>query len=323
MSEVQVPEGLSYDVVIGLPIYNGENYAHACIDSILAQTYQNFILMIVDNASTDGTQRICEEYRDRDRRVIYVRNEVNIGGPQNFVRAYQIAPPSTFYRWQSHDDLISPTFLEDTIATLRENEHAICCHGRSIVIDDDGNEVESDDAPYDRLRSPVPSHRLFAFTMKGSKCCEFYGVFRRTLLDKVRPLGIFQGADRSFLADTAMIAPILTADRPVFYNRDHQMRYSRATIASKEKLMEFCRPPGGKAAMAGRFRLYGALYSAWWRGRGRMNPVDWLRCLPWIFLAPFRWPEPRTALADLAYIIHPRFYEFSRGVFRTVIPRGR
>jgi glycosyltransferase involved in cell wall biosynthesis len=46
-------------VTIGLPVYNGENYISQAIDSILAQTYENFELIISDNASTDKTESIC------------------------------------------------------------------------------------------------------------------------------------------------------------------------------------------------------------------------------------------------------------------------
>ncbi|HVX59783.1 MAG TPA: glycosyltransferase, partial [Pirellulales bacterium] len=53
-------------VSIGLPVYNGENYLALAIDSLLAQTYQDFELIISDNASTDRTEAICRDYASRD-----------------------------------------------------------------------------------------------------------------------------------------------------------------------------------------------------------------------------------------------------------------
>ena len=54
---------------IGLPVFNGQDYLASAIESILAQTYSDFELIISDNASTDNTPAICDEYARRDNRV--------------------------------------------------------------------------------------------------------------------------------------------------------------------------------------------------------------------------------------------------------------
>ena len=59
-------------VSIGLPVYNGERYIHKILDSVLAQTFQDFELVISDNASTDSTSIICEEYSKKDKRIRYI-----------------------------------------------------------------------------------------------------------------------------------------------------------------------------------------------------------------------------------------------------------
>jgi glycosyltransferase involved in cell wall biosynthesis len=56
-----------------LPVYNGDNYLAAAIESILAQGYGEFDFLILDNASTDGTEEICQAYAKRDPRIRYVR----------------------------------------------------------------------------------------------------------------------------------------------------------------------------------------------------------------------------------------------------------
>jgi len=62
-------------VSIGLPVFNGERYLKDALDSILAQTYQDFELIISDNASTDHTQQICRKYVAKDSRIRYYRNK--------------------------------------------------------------------------------------------------------------------------------------------------------------------------------------------------------------------------------------------------------
>ena len=66
-------------VCIGVPVYNGEKFLKNCLDSLLSQTFTNFNLIISDNASTDSTQSICQEYVQKDKRIQYYRQTKNIG----------------------------------------------------------------------------------------------------------------------------------------------------------------------------------------------------------------------------------------------------
>src|SRR5262245_47250916 len=59
---------------IGIPVYNGENFLAQTLDSLLAQTFRDFEIVISDNASTDRTPEICRAYARCDPRVRYVRN---------------------------------------------------------------------------------------------------------------------------------------------------------------------------------------------------------------------------------------------------------
>ena len=64
---------------IGLPVYNGENYLAESLEALLGQTYEDFELIISDNASTDGTADICQRYGKQDSRIRYIRQPRNIG----------------------------------------------------------------------------------------------------------------------------------------------------------------------------------------------------------------------------------------------------
>jgi glycosyltransferase involved in cell wall biosynthesis len=63
------PDSLTPKVSIALPVYNGENYLQEALDSLLSQSYENFELIIGDNASTDATKKICEVYAEKDYRI--------------------------------------------------------------------------------------------------------------------------------------------------------------------------------------------------------------------------------------------------------------
>jgi len=74
-------------VSICLPVYNGEMHVRQAIQSVLTQTFEDFELIISDNASMDDTQSICLEVAAMDNRVKYFRSEVNRGLAWNFNRS--------------------------------------------------------------------------------------------------------------------------------------------------------------------------------------------------------------------------------------------
>src|SRR5436190_12174806 len=91
-------------VSIGLPVFNGERYLRQALDSLLGQDFQDFELIISDNASTDRTAEICRAYVAKDRRIRYYRNESNIGSAPNYRRVFELAR-GEFFKWCSHDDV--------------------------------------------------------------------------------------------------------------------------------------------------------------------------------------------------------------------------
>ena len=64
---------------VGLPVYNGEDYIAESIEALLGQSYEDFELIISDNASTDSTAGICQRYAEQDSRIRYIRQPHNIG----------------------------------------------------------------------------------------------------------------------------------------------------------------------------------------------------------------------------------------------------
>ncbi len=85
-------------VSIGLAVYNGEKYLGQAIDSILAQTFTDFELIISDNASTDRTPEICKKYAAQDARIRYHRNPTNIGGANNENQTFRMSR-GEYFRW--------------------------------------------------------------------------------------------------------------------------------------------------------------------------------------------------------------------------------
>jgi len=108
-------------VTIGLPVYQGEMYLKQAIDSLLNQTYRDFVLVISDDASTDRTNEICEYYQGKNPQIIYSRNQVNLGAQGNLLKILNDAK-SKYFVWASQDDYWAEDFLLLLVEKLEKNE---------------------------------------------------------------------------------------------------------------------------------------------------------------------------------------------------------
>jgi glycosyltransferase involved in cell wall biosynthesis len=82
-------------MTLGMPVYNGEALLESSIRSILDQTFTDFELVIVDDASRDGTEAICREFAAMDARIHYHRNPKNLGGSGNYNYVFSLAQDLT------------------------------------------------------------------------------------------------------------------------------------------------------------------------------------------------------------------------------------
>ncbi len=105
-NEQQVPA-----VSVVMPAYNAAAYIRQAIESILAQTLQDFELIILDDCSTDGTWSIVQAYAQREPRIVAVRNDKNLGIAGNRNKGVSLAR-GKFLAWQDADDISLPTRLE-------------------------------------------------------------------------------------------------------------------------------------------------------------------------------------------------------------------
>jgi len=104
------------------PFYNEEPFLRECIESVLAQSYTNFELVLVDNASTDGSRAIAEEYVRRDKRIRLAASGEHVGVMDNLNRAArEISPQAQYVKYCFGDDWIYPACLEQMVAKLEAN----------------------------------------------------------------------------------------------------------------------------------------------------------------------------------------------------------
>jgi len=106
-------------VSICIPAFNYAHFLADAIDSVLAQTYQDFELLVIDNCSTDNTKDVVGEYMSTDSRIRYVCNESNIGPVKNLNRCLELAS-GEYVKILCADDMLSPACLERMVAVLEQ-----------------------------------------------------------------------------------------------------------------------------------------------------------------------------------------------------------
>lgn len=216
-------------LTIGIPVYNGENYLAETLDAILAQTFENFEVLIADNASTDGTEAICRAYVEKDPRVRYHRQPQNLGAAPNYNDVYHRSL-GEYFKWSAHDDLIEPTFLEECVSVLDEHSEYVVACTMFDSIDSEGAHI-GDGQPRPGLSSGEVSNRIrtsiYPYRKGGASDAVIFGLIRRSALDRTRLHGSYTGSDRTILLELALLGPAFEVPEPLFHNRDHPTRSIR------------------------------------------------------------------------------------------------
>jgi len=113
-------------ISVVLPVYNGEDYVRFSIESVLAQTFRDFELIIVDDGSTDGTAQVVSAYADN--RIRYFKKDN--GGVATAVNYGLRMAAGRYISWLSHDDVFLPTKLEMQLAAREASD------GPSVIYTD-------------------------------------------------------------------------------------------------------------------------------------------------------------------------------------------
>lgn len=109
-------------VSIVTPVYNNEDYIAECIESVLAQTYQNWDYTIVNNCSTDGSGELARRYAAKDRRIRVHNNQEFLRAiPNHNLALRQISPRSKYCKIVFADDWIFPRCIEEMVSLAEEH----------------------------------------------------------------------------------------------------------------------------------------------------------------------------------------------------------
>ena len=127
-------------VSIVLPTYNGERFITDAIESIIAQTYDNWELIIVNDCSSDGTVSIIEKYLRNDTRIRLINNEKNLKLPNSLNVGFKNAK-GNLLTWTSDDNLYFPSAIEDMVNTIKSSGNIMLAYADCNIINEAGNQI--------------------------------------------------------------------------------------------------------------------------------------------------------------------------------------
>ncbi len=207
-------------VSIGLPVYNGEAFLKDTLDSILHQTFDNFELIISDNASTDATEKICRSYASKDERIRYHRNENNLGAAKNYNQLVGMAK-GNYFKWAAADDLITPEYLTLCVEVL-DNNPDILISQTSVRLIDENNQHLRDYNDHLHFISEKPHVRLNNYLFR--KVGMWNAIFGLIRIDKLRETPLIRSyisSDQVLLGELILKGKIHQIPKRLFSRRIH------------------------------------------------------------------------------------------------------
>lgn len=221
-------------VSIVLPAYKNKFIAQT-LDSILAQTYNDFELIIVDDASPENLYEIISQYKDE--RIFYYRNERNIGGEdlvKNWNHCIEYANGELLLL-ASDDDIYSPDYLEEMVSLSQKYPDIDVFHCRVAVIDEVGNYIHAGE-PVAEYESDIDFIVQRAINRRTQLVPEFVC---RT--DALRGIGGFVNYPKAWFSDEmtwyllAKGKGVCASNKPLFFWRSSLQNISSSTKDTLQK----------------------------------------------------------------------------------------
>ncbi len=210
-----------------MPVYNGEDFIEEALDSLLSQSYSDFEIVVVDNASTDSTPELVERYMARDDRIRLRRNETNLGAAANFNLAFDECD-SPYFKWVAIDDPIGPDMLGSCISALEADPDAVLAYPGTAFINEQSELMY---AFSQRVTMPDWSHdtvargrQAFRAILEDGSTANVlvFGVMRSDLLRRARRMGSFFGADLPMMADVVLQGHVIEVPGLQVFLRRHE-----------------------------------------------------------------------------------------------------
>jgi glycosyltransferase involved in cell wall biosynthesis len=192
-----------------MPVFNGARYLAAALDSVLAQDFQDFELICLNDGSNDATPEILAEYAAKDHRIAYRDNPGNVGLPATLNAGFAVAT-GDFHSWTSHDNLLRPDMLSTLVEVLDADMSVGVAYAGYSVIDSDGEIL--------RYHAPRPAEARWFGNPVGAAF-----LYRREVTEALGGYdeSLFGAEDYDFWLRAAKAFKLHPIDRDLYLYRRH------------------------------------------------------------------------------------------------------
>lgn len=220
-----------------VPVYNVEEYLNRCVDSILAQTYQNLEIILVDDGTKDNCDKICDDYAAKDPRIKVIHKEN--GGLSSARNAGIDIARGEYLGFVDSDDWIEPEMYEHMLKTARKYDVKLVCAGR---YDFSSRRNEKTVGLCPEREEVITGMELLGRVFTWNRCdsAAWDKLYHRSLFAEIRyPLGQISEDVAMFYKLAELVDRAAMCDKP-FYNYYHRPG-SITTAKLSEKTFHFPR----------------------------------------------------------------------------------
>lgn len=254
-----------------VPIYKVEKYLGQCIESLIAQTYRNLQIILVDDGSPDRSGEICEEYAGKDERILVIHKEN--GGLSDARNAGIERADGEWFCFIDSDDFIAPDMVERLYQMATEYQAKLAWCAVEEVEEDAAYpfEISKKSTENEKITvyTPVEAEKQF-YTMNKQQCLITCNkLFHRSLYETIRfPKGKLYEDGYTIYRTIYIAQKVVTTSRPLYYYRqrrgsimaDHSDRIYLPSLEAGKERLEFYRQNGEKELV--RLEVNLALYTS-------------------------------------------------------------
>ncbi|MBI2828463.1 MAG: putative sugar O-methyltransferase [Acidobacteria bacterium] len=233
-------------VGIGATLFNRAHYLREALDSLLTQTYRNFRLVLVDDASSDHTEAIAGEYAARDPRVRYVRHSERQGMVASWRHAFEEATAEAsvrYFAWASDHDRWDPRWLETLVEAMEADPNLVLAYPFTRRLDADGRLLDKPPRLFEtRGLTSLDERWLHVSREHVASGDMVYGLMRP---EAVRDAGIFRDVmcpDRLLVAELALCGQFRQVPEELWFRR----QFEEASVARQRTSLFAGRMPRGR-----------------------------------------------------------------------------
>lgn len=223
-------------LTIGLLVYNENDFIDTTIKNIMSQSFNDFELIIANNASNDGSTEKIRKWENKDNRIKHICREKNIGALENWNDVVRRAKGELFVLAGGHD-MWSENYLKNLVKTLDTNSDTILAFAKTIWVDHHGMPVKKTSSIIDT--SSMSSRVRFVALALGNRNY-MYGIIRTKELQQNTHLQLaIVGSGEILLQELLQFGHFTLVEGEYWYRRINRKNESRMKKLDRYKIVLF------------------------------------------------------------------------------------